>query len=227
MGRYARYARNAHEFHDTSYLTSEMAPESDIERRISTLSTEQRPLRLVYCGRLVPRKGVGRAVDLVARARARGADVTFEVIGNGPEEPALREQIAAAGVGDGVKLAGSAPYGPSLLRRLSTFDALLFTPTAEDTPRMIFDGYAAGLPLIADGIPYVREREAEEGATLVLAGDPAAAAEQLVSLSKERGALVDLTRAAVKAGRYHSADAWYRRRAEWTHEAVARKTATG
>jgi glycosyltransferase involved in cell wall biosynthesis len=199
MGRYARFARNAHEFHDTSYLTSEMTPASEIERRVSTLG-EKRPLRFVYCGRLVARKGVTRAVDLVARARAMGADVTFEVIGNGPEEPALREQIAAAGVGQSVKLAGSAPYGPPLLRRLATFDALLFTPTAEDTPRMIFDGYAAGLPLVADGIPYVRERDSEEGATVVLPGDPDAAAGQLLSLARDPTPLVDLTRPALKSG---------------------------
>jgi glycosyltransferase involved in cell wall biosynthesis len=225
MGRYARFARNPHEFHDTSYLTSEMAPESDVERRVATLTNgEKRPLRLVYCGRLVARKGVTRAVDLVARARARGADVSFEVIGNGPEEAALRDQVAAAGVGSAVNLAGSAPYGPPLLRRLATFDAILFTPTAEDTPRMIFDGYAAGLPLVADGIPYVREREAEEGAAVVLKSDADEAAGQLIALAADRTKLVGLTRAAVKAGRYHSADAWYRRRADWTHEAIARRS---
>jgi glycosyltransferase involved in cell wall biosynthesis len=219
MKRYGRFARNPREFHDTSYLLAEMAPEDEIERRLVSLA-DQRPLRLVYCGRLVARKGVDRSIDLVARARARGAGVTLEVIGTGIEEEALRAQIAALGLSGAVTLVGGLPYGPPLLRRLATHDALLFTPGAEDTPRMIFDGYAAGLPLIAAGIPYVRERADEEHATLVLPDDAEDAAALLARLAADRTPLVPLTRAAIAAGKYHAADQWYARRAEWTHEAV-------
>jgi glycosyltransferase involved in cell wall biosynthesis len=105
---------------------------------------------------------------------------------------------------------------------LGEYDALLFTPTAEDTPRMIFDGYAAGLPLLAYGIDYVREREAEDGAARsVPPRDPAALAALLCSLDRDRGQLVRLAKRAREAALYHAADAWYRRRAEWTYEAAA------
>jgi glycosyltransferase involved in cell wall biosynthesis len=225
MSRYGTHARNAREFHDTSYDTSEMASEAEIERRLASLS-EARPLRFVYCGRLISRKGVDDSVRIIEAARKRGANVTLEVIGNGPDEPALREQIARANLQDAITLAGPAPYGPGLLRRLATFDALLFTPPAEDTPRMIFDGYAAGLPLVATGILYVLERAEEEHATLVLPrGATLESADRLVAVDKDRGQLARLARAAFSAGRYHAADAWYRRRAEWTHEAVAQRTA--
>src|SRR5256885_9741694 len=117
-------------------------------------------------------------------------------------------------IGEAVRLAGTAPYGPELLRRLATFDALLFPPTAEDTPRMIFDGYAAGLPLVGDAIPYVCERADEEHATLLLPADAGEAAARLAALAADRRPLADLTRAAHRAGEYHAADAWYKRRAE-------------
>lgn len=225
MNRYARFARNPREFHDTSFLSHEAAPEALVRQRLATIG-EPRPLRLVYCGRLVARKGVATSVRLIELARRQGANVTFEIIGNGPEEPALRRQIENAGLGGAVRLAGAMPYGSTLLRHLAEYDALLFTPTAEDTPRMIFDGYAAGLPLVGCAIPYVEERAMEEQATVVLPRKPdEAAAAELVALDRDRQRLVALTEAALRAGKYHAADRWYQRRAEWTHEAVARRHA--
>jgi glycosyltransferase involved in cell wall biosynthesis len=53
-----------------------------VEGRLASL--EGRVLRLVYCGRLVPRKGVAESVELVRRARARGAELALDIIGNGP-----------------------------------------------------------------------------------------------------------------------------------------------
>lgn len=89
---------------------------------------------------------------------------------------------------------------------------------------MIFDGYASGLPLIGAEIPYVRERAAEERATLLLPrGDVASAARRLVALDRDRGALIPLARAALRAAHEHAADVWYKRRAAWTHDAVARR----
>ena len=222
IARYGRHAKNAREFHDTSYLSTEVVEQSVVEARLAGLRAG-RSLRLVYCGRLVARKGLADSVRIIELARKRGANVTLEVIGNGPEEAALRQQITCAGLDDAVHLAGSAPYDSKLLKRLAGFDALFFTPTAEDTPRMIFDGYAAGLPLVGVGIPYVQERASEDGAAVVLPRDSVErAAEELVGLASSRQRLIDPTFAALRAAQHHAADVWYRRRAEWTHEAVAR-----
>jgi glycosyltransferase involved in cell wall biosynthesis len=226
MLRYGAYAKNAREFHNSSYLASEVASDHTIERRLATLH-DDRPLRLLYCGRLVERKGVDASIRIVAEARRRGANVTFDIIGHGPSEPALQALVQSEGVGDAVQLLGASSYDSALLQRLAGYDAMLFTPTIEDTPRMIFDGYASGLPLLGLDIPYVRERAREEGATLLLPRrDEHVAAERLCALDRDRGSLIPLSRAALAAGHHHAADAWYARRAEWTHEAVARKLRT-
>lgn len=223
MQRYGAYAKNAREFHNTSYMSSEMAPQSVVEARLSTLQ-QARPLRFVYCGRLIERKGLDESVRMIEQARKRGADVTFDIIGQGPCEPALRAQIEAAGLSQSVRLLGLREYDASLLQDLAQYDAILFSPTIEDTPRMIFDGYASGVPLVGVEIPYVRERAEEEGATLLLPrGNTSLAAERLVALDRDRSALIPLTRAAFAAGKHHAADIWYERRAQWTHEAIAKK----
>ena len=225
MQRYGRFARNAHSFHDTSYMADEVVSPATLAARLDALRAG-RPLRLVYCGRLIARKGVAASVEIIRLARHLGADVELDIIGEGPERPALERQVAEAALGEKVRLLGSAEYGRALLARLAAYDALLFTPTAEDTPRMIFDGYAAGLPLIAAGIEYVKERADEDGAAVVLPqGDSAASAAILAALTADRPRLSALSESAAAAGLHHAADTWYARRAEWTFEAVDRHRA--
>ena len=222
LEKYGAHARNARLFHDTSHSAADIVPRRDVEARTAALRAG-RPLRLAYCGRLEHRKGVRDAVDIVIRARQYGVPVEFDMIGGGSERDSLQGAILAAGVGEHVRLLGPLDYCPSFIARLAQYDALLFTPLAEDTPRMIFDGYAAGLPLIGYGIPYVIERAREEQATVVIPfRNQAAGAEVLRSLHGDRGRLGELALRALDAAAYHTAECWYTRRADWTLEAYER-----
>lgn len=220
MRRYGGHARNARGFHDTAHRAGEVAPARLLEERLRARSPGQ-PLRVVYCGRLDPRKGLDASIDAVRLARQRGAAITFDVIGDGADRRRLESRVAALGLRSAVRFLGRMPYGPALLQRLADYDALLFTPAAEDAPRMIFDGFAAGLPLVGFGIDYVRQRAEEDGAAVaVRPGDVGAVARTLEELGRDRDRLTLLSRAAHRAGLHHAADTWSRRRADWTLEAV-------
>jgi glycosyltransferase involved in cell wall biosynthesis len=225
--RYARYAREPRAFGHTMYGAADVLGEGELESRIARLG-DTRPLRLVYCGRLVRRKGVHVSLDLVRRAREKGAAVEFDVIGDGPDEPGLRKLAGALGLRDAVRFLGSFPYGPDLMRRLAEYDLLLFTPEEEDTPRMLYDGYAAGLPVLGTAIQFIRHRAAQESAAVVFGvGDVEAGAEELVRLDRDRTALASLMRRARSAGLEHCSERWFRRRREWTLEAVDRRRLAG
>jgi len=222
VARYGRYGANVRAFHDTSHLTEHVVDAGVVERRRARAAAGD-ALRLVYCGRFVERKGLATAVEVLGRAVGRGADATLDLVGDGPQRAELARRASELGLGERVRFLGSAVYGPELIERLAGYDALFFTPTAEDTPRMIFDGYAAALPLVATDIAYARERADEEGAAALLPrGDPEAAGARLAPLARERGALLELAGAAREAGLFHAADAWYARRAGWTFDAVDR-----
>ncbi len=223
IARYGHLTRHLLEIEDTSYTMDEMVPENRIRERLATLVSGQRPLRFGFCGRLVQIKGLDRSLRILAAARARGANVAFDIIGTGPELAALRALAVDLGMADHVAFHGGMPYGPMLLSRLAGSDALLFNPRMSETPRMLFDAYAAGLPIVADDIDYVRQRAAGEQATVLLPWkDDAAAVETIVGLDADRGQLVPLTERALQARVYHAADTWYRRRAEATHAMVDR-----
>lgn len=226
VARYGHLARMLRPIEDTSYLSHEIVPPAVVQARTDRLLCRQEPLRLAFCGRLVDIKGVDTAIDLVAQARRAGASIAFDIIGGGPELENLRRLAAELGVADAVQFHGAMPYGPDLLQRLAGAHALLFTPRIDETPRMIFDGYAAGLPLVARAIDYVFERSQSEQATVLLpndlAGRQSEAVATLVELDRDRGRLAGLTRNALKAAHEHAADRWYERRAQWTVEMVDR-----
>jgi glycosyltransferase involved in cell wall biosynthesis len=218
--RYGRWGANVREFHDTSHLSQHVVSDGVIAARRERAARGE-PLRFVYCGRFVERKGLATSIELVARARALGANVELHLIGDGQQRAALETLARERGVAAHVHFHGPATYGPELIARLATYDALLFTPSAEDTPRMIFDAYAAGLPLVATDIAYVRERaDAEHAAVVVPRADHERAAREIAALATDRTRLLELAPRALAAGRFHAADVWYARRAQWTFEAV-------
>ena len=56
--------------------------------------------------RLVPAKGVDRAIDAMVEIRRRVPDVRLEIVGDGPHAPALRERVRALDLAAAVSFAG-------------------------------------------------------------------------------------------------------------------------
>ncbi|WDI30982.1 glycosyltransferase [Hyphococcus flavus] len=220
ISRYGVYSNNVHDIADTSYSLHDVIDSTLVERRTASMKGD-RPLRLVYCGRLEPIKGVEAGIRIVAKAREAGANVTFDIIGQGSQRQRLEEVTAELGASEAIRFLGAIAYGPELIRSLAEYDALLFTPTAEETPRMIFDGYAAGLPLIGFDIPYCVERaETDAAAVLMPFSHINKSAAVLANLDKNRHELAVAAQKALKAGRANAVDVWYKRRAELTLETL-------
>ena len=217
FNKFRLYNQNTQTFEDTSYHDHEIISRDSVEERLAT--NQDRGLRFVYCGRFEYRKGVPRMLEILAKARAGGAEISLDLIGDGEEAAALRALVDRLQLQSAVRFLGKLPYDAALLKRLGTYDGLFFTPLAEDTPRMIFDGYAAGLPLIATDIPFVRERDERDSAVLPLPlADITGAAERLIAFAKDREYLARLTRNAHHAATVYSADRIYEFRARKTYE---------
>jgi glycosyltransferase involved in cell wall biosynthesis len=181
----------------------------------------------LYLGRLVDYKGIDYAIKAVAAAAGQGTPITFDIIGDGPAEKQLRQVALDAGAGPAVRFLGPRVYGPELLREIRAYHVMLFTSLAEETPRALFDGMAAGCALMAFAIPFVRQvvEQCRHGAAVPI-GDIAALTEALRGAHCDRNTQAQWMRAAVEAAHGNAADVWYRRRAEWTFEAYERHCAT-
>ena len=71
------------------------------------------PPDIISVGRLIEKKGFQDLIEACRVLRERGLEFRCEIIGEGPLEAALREQIAAAGLTNAVVLAGPLAAGRS------------------------------------------------------------------------------------------------------------------
>jgi glycosyltransferase involved in cell wall biosynthesis len=216
MERYARFARNARDFLDTSHGLDWCIGDQALDAKLAELVTA-RTLRCVSVGRLVARKGVDHSLQVMAELQRLGVPATLDILGNGPERAALEAQAGREQLANRVRFLDAVPYGPQMLADLQRYDLMLFTPLAEDTPRSIFDVLAAGVPVAGYAIDFVRDVIGDAGCGVTAPmGDWPTLAREIQSAWAHREEFLTLTRSAAASGRDNAAECWYDRRAQWT-----------
>ncbi|MBK9118901.1 MAG: glycosyltransferase family 4 protein [Phycisphaerales bacterium] len=224
--RYAQHARCARDFYNTTFAEDDIIGADALAAKRALIQQEG-PIHCLALGRIVDIKGLDHSIAAIAAARQQGAAVELDLIGDGPDEPRLRAFAERLGVAAAVRFCGRRPYGPELLAEVARYHLLLFTSTADETPRALFDGLAGGCGLLAFDLPFTRQVVEEIGhGAVVPRGDTAALAAELVRLHTDRAALAEWVWTAAQAAPEHTAERWYARRAAWTIEAYERDIST-
>ena len=139
--------------------------------------------RLLCIGRLIPIKGHLVLLRALAQARARVPDVTLDVAGRGPLEPALKAYVRELGLDDAVRFLGFV----SPVQAAIEDAAIVVVPSlgegfgmvaleAMERARPVIASAVGGLPeIVADGqtgrVVASADAEALAGAIVELAGD--------------------------------------------------------
>jgi glycosyltransferase involved in cell wall biosynthesis len=133
-------------------------------------------------GRLVSQKDFRTLIDAFALVEHRGA--RLEIVGSGPDERMLRRRIAAAGLGDRVKLVGFAEDVRPWLDRARLF---VLSSGHEGYGAVIIEALAAGRPVVStDCTPAARELLHDGVAGRVVpVGDPPALAAAIDAMLAE------------------------------------------
>ena len=99
---------------------------------------------ILAAGRLIRQKGFDLLIEAFRQLGDR--DARLMIAGSGPEEEALRRQIAAAGLADRVRLAG---YAPDIRPLLDEARLFVLPSRFEGYGAVIVEALGAGRPVIA------------------------------------------------------------------------------
>jgi glycosyltransferase involved in cell wall biosynthesis len=144
-------------------------------------------VRLVYVGRLSPRKGVDVAVEAAAELARRGLAVRLDVVGSvfgGYEwfESDLRERVRQAGLADAVAFHG---FQDDVWAHLAHADVVL-VPSRLDEPfgNTAVEAALAARPVVVSDTSGLREAAADlRAARRVAPGDAAALADAVAGIA--------------------------------------------
>lgn len=123
---------------------------------------EARPPLILSVGRLVEKKGIADLVDACAILDRAGRPFTCHVIGAGPLEADLRDQIHRLGLASRVSLLGPRPRVEVVqcLREAAVFAAPCVVAQDGDRdglPTVLLEAMATGTPSIATGVTGIPE----------------------------------------------------------------------
>ena len=153
-------------------------PRSFLASQPRTFPAVSSPLRLLWVGRIVPRKGLPLALDALAKSLAPS---TLTIIGDGPDEATIRRMIADRGLTDRVFWAARRLPWTEVRAAYLDHDALLFTSLRETCGAQLLEAMALGLPVITLDHHGPRDLVPEQAGFKVPVTDPAGVVRDLAA----------------------------------------------
>lgn len=181
-------------------VTVSMVDEADI----APPRTEAEPgFTVLSVGRLETEKNPLLLADVLAGLRARDPRWRLVVAGEGPMRAELEERLASLGVADGADLLGYVPVDAGLHDLYRTADFFLHVSWTEGLPQVLFEAFAARLPIVATAVGGVPDA-AGDAALLVPPGDAGAAVDALTRLGNDSVLRARLVESGVERVRQHT-----------------------
>ena len=170
-----------------------------------------RGVTFLYVGRLWSGKGLDDLITAFAASRtAAGSEISLLLVGDGPEEVALRERCAAEGLGN-VSFVGFRQQD-DLAAYYAAADVFVF-PTLGDPYGLVVDeAMACSLPVVSSAAAGEIRRRVTDGVTgfVVAPGDATSLAARMVQLASDPELRRELGSSAERRVAWQSPDAWAR-----------------
>ncbi len=144
-------------------------------------------VKLLFIGRLIPRKGFQRVVRALPRVREL-AKLPFEVevVGTGAHQEELDDLAAGLEVSELIRYVGQVPYD-KLEKSYQYADVFVLTSLSEGMPSVILEAMGAGLPIVASDVGGNNEIVLEgENGFLIGGEDEELLAQRLAELINNR-----------------------------------------
>ena len=100
----------------------------------------------IWCGQLIERKAAGLLLKAIALSKQTKEEITFQIIGSGPQEAELKEEAKALGLNNIEWIRNVDRAG--VFKMMSEADFFIHTSLREGTPHVIMEALSTCLPVI-------------------------------------------------------------------------------
>ncbi len=133
-------------------------------------------VRLLAIGRLIPKKGFDRLLEILRQLQAQKISFECRIVGAGPLKQQLRARAQALGIEHRVLFSGALPYPEVAQLQREWADVFLFTGLIapdgdrDGLPNVIHEAMVAGLPVITSPVAGTTEaiKHGETGLVVAL-----------------------------------------------------------
>ena len=147
---------NAHIVQATWIPENQIIDDARLEAAIARSPASDARVRMAFFGRLVAEKGVLFLLDAMAAMGDQG-DIDLDIYGEGPEESSIRQALSADPRLANARFCGTLSYGSALFDRLREYDYLVVPSLSDEQPRIVYDAYSQGVPVIASDTEGLRQ----------------------------------------------------------------------
>ncbi|MEM7294841.1 MAG: glycosyltransferase family 4 protein, partial [Pseudomonadota bacterium] len=158
------------------------------------------PLKIVFVGRLVEKKGVSYLIDAMAEVEVRDSHTNLTIVGDGQFRQRLENQARELGLDSKIDFVGAVAHAqvPQYLRDADIIVVPSIVAKSGDQEGLglvTIEGMGAGCAAIASDLPAIRDVITDgENGLLIPPNDPRALAVALHSLDQDRDELTRLKR---------------------------------
>jgi len=199
-------SRYAHAPKLLELVVSLVSAESVADETEALARAENPVRRVLSVGRLDREKNPLLLIDAIAALHATDPDWRLVVVGEGPMRDELQRRVEQLGLTAAVELRGYVPIDGELPSLYRSCDALLHVSWTEGVPQVLFEAFAAGLPVVATDVGGVA-RAVDEAALLIPPGDALAAAAALRRVAEDAPLRQRLIREGLERVREHTLEA--------------------
>ena len=158
---------------------------------------DEHTVTFLFCGQLIPRKGVDTVLRAFARVQARGLAPALLIVGDGPQRAELESLASALGIAHAVTFAGFAEP-EALPPYFAAADAIVVASRQEGWGLVVPEAMAAGLPVLASDRVNAAVELIEPGRNgfLFPVDDESTLADHMATLVRERERIPVMSREA-------------------------------
>ncbi|AFY77361.1 glycosyltransferase [Pleurocapsa sp. PCC 7327] len=223
---YRTINRNPLLYFDGRVTEAMLATKEEIEKRFLNCK-EDRPLRLLFSGRLIKMKGADRLLDVARELKHSGIQFEMFICGDGDLREKMQREIVAARLKDRVKMMGVLDFKTELIPfAKANVDLFVCCHPQGDPSCTYLETMSCGVPIVG----YANEAfegvvKYSQAGWLIPMDRPKLIAQQLAALSQNRHSIKAMSLKALEFARQHTFEKTWEARISHLKRVAMRKMA--